>query len=191
MTNTGELAAVEQELKAGGWEYTVDNSSRVKWVITATRGGGDPNNPTAPPESTVPISDQWELAANLLEKDLLESDSPMIQDLYLEDSVSFDDDMKNLRKYMNDADAIPARADYDPLYPVYYSLVDIIRSGVKSIRLFQPTLRHVQLITSKYELKDSLAKCGKIITAADIESSEGVPDTIHFNLPDEIGRAHV
>jgi len=88
-TGNTELAEKEAELKNGGWTFTVnreiETGSDSVWEITATRGGGDsPDAGESSGTEEVVLSDQWELASNMLEKDILESDSPLLSSLWAE-----------------------------------------------------------------------------------------------------------
>ena len=186
-----ELNQLRAMLAGSGWSFSVTGINGPKWTLEATRGGSyNQSGPDGSPgnEVTEPLSDQWELSSNLVEKDLLESDSPMINSLYLESispgsGVTFARFMKDLKEMMEDPSKIPTTFSNPFPFPVYKAIIQLIQSGVKSVRIFQPTLRHVKIVADAYSVEESMDRCGQIIKAADIEALEGIPGELHFNLP--------
>jgi hypothetical protein len=200
-TGNAALADKEAELRNGGWTFTVDREIETGadsvWRISAQRGGGDSpegGGESSGTEQTI-LSDQWELASNMVEKDILESDSPLMLNLFTEcaslpsntwtpmksQEDAFTWFVRELKDFQNNPTEFRLAFFSPSAYA--YKLARLIIAGVKSERVFQPTLRHNKNVTSKYEVKDALTNCGSIITAASIDALEGIPSTILFNLP--------
>lgn len=195
-TTQADLAATESSLKSGRWSYDVnaqlEDGSNGFWEITATRAvdptSGVDGSGTVADE---PISDTWELSSNLLEKDLLESDHDLIlgmwdySDDYLVGSETqeevFSRGIQLLKDLGNDPKAVALEV-FSPNPPAL-KLAKLIIAGVKSVRLFQPTLRHNKIVSDKYSVRDALTNCGNIIKASSLNSLESLPTTILFNLP--------
>lgn len=195
-TTAADLAATESSLQAGRWSYDVtaqlEEGSNGFWEITATRSV----DPTAGvdgegTETDTPISESWELSSNLLEKDLLESDHDLILGLWDEcagivapdetQEITFSRVIQLLKDLGNDPKSSPT--GLFAAVPSGEKLAKLIIAGVKSVRLFQPTLRHNKIVGDKYSVRDALTNVGNIIKASQIDSLEGIPTTILFNLP--------
>lgn len=166
-TSASALATLEAELKAGGWSYSVKNTPG-KWTLSATIGGdngnnGGGNNPLEP------LADVWEMSANVIEKDLLESDISIM------DISSAD--LKTIKDWQGGAISRPTLSGNAG------SIVVLLDNNVKSVRVFQPTLRHTKIVSSSYAIKQSYTNIGKIISTSSIGSLEGVPNTLIFSLP--------
>lgn len=194
-TGKDNLATTESELKLYGWTYDVqldlDTGADVMWTITATLGGDSSSSPSSPAgqDVTTPLSETWELSSNLLEKDLLESDAPLMVALWNEalagNGWTHEQDFTNRVTALKAFGENPTKEGLVIFtgFPVMLKIAKILAAGGKSIHIFQPTLRHNRIVTSKYAVRDALINCGNIITAADIGSAENIPATLLFNLP--------
>jgi len=178
-TTAAALATQEALLQQSGWAYRVKDLG-AKWEIEWTEQNTLLSIPGI--SNVTPLSDVWEQSTNIVEKDLLESDTALMNLLFTESGSQsqFDIHLKDLKELMGD----PSRKPYP--YAGGSSaekLTRLITSGVRSTRIFQPTLRRVRVVTSNYNIKDSISSVGKIIRASLIQSREGVPATINFTLP--------
>lgn len=191
-TGKADLAAVEAGLRAGGWAYDVtqeiDTGTDGVWSITATRGGDKEQPEGGGQDVTTPLSESWELASNLIEKDLLASDSVLITDIWTAcagapagQEVVFSEYIRLLKELSEDSKVHPI--SYYSSVAAVHKVAKLIVAGVTSERVFQPTLRHNKIVTSKYAVKDALTNVGKIIRASTIKTLEQIPETLLFNLP--------
>lgn len=205
-TTVSERETFESTLRGGGWAYSVnaelDDGVSGLWTVTATRGG-NPNQGTGDgggDDVNEPLSDSWEMSSNLLEKDLLESDHGLMASLWTEcpaltssftppktPAQVFTFYVENLKAFANNP-TTGGVAFFAPAASAF-KLANLIVAGVKSTRIFQPTLRHNKIVSDKYSVQDALTNCGSIIKASSIAALEGIPTTILFNLPDAYASA--
>jgi hypothetical protein len=83
-------------------------------------------------------------------------------------------------KILGQAPDEPDWDDPDVAGPVLALLAD----GVHSYRLHVPVLRVSKLVSRSYPIKASLENVGRLITTETMQTSEGVPDALLFNLPE-------
>ena len=164
------LAAKEAELQLQAWPYKVKDLG-VKWQIEWTEQNTVLSVPGV--HFVTPISDNWELQAATSEKDVLESDAPIIESITATDLTA-------LRKYLIDGDYQFAS---DSVGIDGQTVLDLLAHGITSMVQEQPILRRVRMVSSNYAIKDSLSNVGKVIKASTINALEGVPTDLLFNLP--------
>jgi len=124
-------------------------------------------------EPEIPVND-WELFNQGAEKDILEADVSIINSLTANEK-------DGLSQYMSDPgpDTTPARtpgSDYDRLF-------DQIQAGLRSVEIVAPVLRHTQTVSANWTVKAALTNVGRLLSTATLESSEGVPVDVLFELP--------
>jgi len=162
LVNSGAYTSVDvRQIGGGVWEVKGRTDSQT-----------DGNNNPQPQLSVV---DTWELTANRVEKDIL--DSSVTSDLGIADA-----DIKKLRDYLEGKKAFDTDA-WDGGGGNAQSLYVLLKNGVKSFTVSQPVLRKTQSVSSGYVLGNSLTNVEAIYTTASLRSSEAIPASISNNLP--------
>jgi hypothetical protein len=64
-----------------------------------------------------------------------------------------------------------------------YSVLCLMLRGVRSHPVLAPCLRHTQTANSQYAIQASLTNVSKVLSTATLQSNEGVPSGLLFNLP--------
>lgn len=154
-------------LQAESWQVAPMQSGCFKLTAKIPKaaigsGVGGINNPN------IPLNNIWELQPNMVEKDIMDADIA-INDLTVaqKDAITA---------------AVAANA-VGSLAGNSLKFYKLLRAGVKSIRIFEPVLRHSLTVRSDYTIAITLTNVGKIYTTAQLSSVEGVPSILLFNLP--------
>lgn len=181
--HTTEAAAIAagQALAVNGYEWEVSPLSGGCYRMTA-RGESSPlggGGTVADPN--LPLNDVWELQPNVVEKDFLEADLSAINALSA-DMVALIKKSGDDPSYAYASDAIYTAAT-SPQKTTIAASVKLLRAGVKSIRVFAPVLRHTLTVSRNYTVAAALTNCGSVLSTSRLYSSEGVPNTLLFNLP--------
>ena len=159
---------------------------RLAGMVVNGSGGVEDGDPDEP------LNDVWELQPNFVEKDILETDLPLITytGAITVGGVGYNffamdgDDIKFVRQAGEDTSVefnkpvTSAAGASDNMWLA----ISLIRAGVKSISIAAPVIRHTLIVREDYSVKNALTNCGKVIY--DIEATESIPSTILFNLPD-------
>jgi len=144
---------------------------------------------TASDNPNVPLNDVWELQPNIVEKDLMEADMgnfsahtginglTMAMKKFIRDQVNGDGTALDTSK----VEYTSGTSGDGGQKKTMDELFKLMTHGVKSVRVFAPTLRHTILARPDYSVVESITNCGKIIV--DIAATESIPSTLIFNLP--------
>lgn len=145
----------------GGGAFRLEQTSEQ-----ASPGSGSGSNISDP---NTPLNDIWELQPNLVEKDLLDTDVSTINALTSAEKKAI-------------TDAVSKEGD-TTLTGTSLTLYKLLVAGVKTRRVYAPTLRHTRLVRKDYSITDSLRNVGNILTTAQLYSLEKVPKILLFGLP--------
>jgi hypothetical protein len=124
----------------------------------------------------------WEYYANRAEIDIMEGDIPgTISGQQNFNGIS-DEDRKLIRReiqVLGEDELI----DFDD--PAADALLALMIKGVRSFRVFAPTLRVSKLVSNTYAVQASQTNVGRIISAATLAAQESVPTRL-FTLPSNV-----
>jgi hypothetical protein len=174
------INALCQQMAAAGYSfrYHYDSSPHATIEYDAA---GDPNaiNPGSGAAETP--TEVWELYPNQALIDVLAGDIPgTISGQGNVNSISAED-KRILRHEAEGSSGSEEPTEFgDPLANMMLALM---LSGVRSFRVEQPTLKVSKLVSSSYPVKAALTNVGRLISSETMQSSEGVPATLLFNLP--------
>lgn len=172
-----EFASATAEADAIAYAQTLNCES---WVVSPTQAGcfrltakipkaaigsgsgGGISNPN------VPLNNVWELQPNMVEKDIMDAD------IAINDLTTAQKDAVTAAVAANDVGTLSGNS---------LKFYKLLRAGVKSIRIFEPVLRHSLTVRSDYSIAASLTNAGKIYTTAQLYSVENVPKILLFDLP--------
>ena len=159
------LETIASQLKSAGWNYTLKRGMGDIWTLTGTLGGDEDGSGGigANQEAT----DTWELLSNKVEKDLLETDDPLITALS-------SDEIGQIRHFINnppDDATSPAFTNPTDQLPVY----NLMQSGVKSVPIESAILRHTKIVPRNQPSVIDYGNTGKIFTVAQLRGKEGCP----------------
>ena len=168
------IEAAESSYIAAGWNTRVKEGAVWELVATAPMDSrqGDPG-------SEVPV-DTWELGSNMVEKDILESNTDVVNGLVKED-LAFLREVVDGKKTTDDYD-LEDGLPHVFLSPDAVPLFKLIVSGVKSKVVYQPVLRNIKTASQYYEIPNSLLNVGSVYSTARIISDESPPSDIAANL---------
>lgn len=157
----------------GGYQVTPQADGAV-WLVEANYETDSSGN-TGPTSSvpTTPLSEIWERDIKPSEKDLLEANVAIVNNLGNTD--------KKLIKQGLDEHIVPdeiafTSSDALTLYTLMYN-------GVKTWMVYQPVIRRTRMTANNYTVPESDTNVGKILTKAQMTSLEGAPPVILFDLP--------
>lgn len=201
-----QLAAVVSDLQFAGCQFHLDPESEDHnyYTLTVTFGAGAYNGGN-PPDPGEPLSDQWELDVNDLEKSLWEFPTIIAEfEKILSYAGAPDADppipsganiLKQIKKQIQDT-VEGTSEDPDvlitvPVLPAPYTInVTLLLNfmgqlvrGVEAFTVSQLVLRRTMQIAPNCTIKASLANVGKIYAASAIATAYGIPNTIRFGLP--------
>lgn len=161
-------AQISGILASGGTYSYAQSVTGAKEKLTARFQGGIAGQQEVPVET-------WELTATPAEKDLLESD--------LAGKVVDRTKIDALRKYTSTGN--PDDAPSSNTEPVVNTLRNLITNGTRGVRIWIPTLRHVQTVSNQWDINVSQTNVGKIIKTSRMAALEGFPTNgVLFTLPD-------
>lgn len=170
VSNLGDLQ------RSVGWtvEFTSKNSPLVDLVATiTTTPGGNPNSD---------FQDSWELARNSVQKELLESDHPLISTLDATNLAELKKYMANPDLFVTDNGFSAVVAGTGPSYDAATYLWDLFQSGVKNVEVRQPILRLTRTISLLYTSSTSLNNVDKVLTTSTMMADSGVPSDYVIDL---------
>lgn len=124
------------------------------------------------PDEEVPVND-WELFAQVSEKDILESDLAIIGTL-----------TQREKEVIRNAIQSPPESASPALTPNSNaeSIYKLMLNGVRSVIVQTPTLRHTMTVSNQWTVKASLANVGSIYTSATLALQEGTYNML-LDLP--------
>ncbi len=138
----------------------------ARFATSVSSGGVGVSTPESP-------EDNWQYFANMIEKSVLECDLANV------DPPLTNDEINLIKTNLDHLDAIDLGDD--PRDDVV-ELFNLMKSGVTSIRVLQPILRHTQTVSQLWTTKTSTANAGKILTTNALIRLEGVPALL-IDLP--------
>lgn len=177
------------QLQANGWNFEMgSNSNGVNYTIAATigyswSGSGILDNPV----------DDWGITSTKVEKELLLSNNPHVAGCTATD-------IKTLQGYLSD----PTNANFTdtnslvkpvtawrgldgttstPLTTDGQSVATMLVSGIRSVSIIQPTIRHTQTVSNVFVIAAARANVGKILSTALMLQS--VPAAIAAAVPSD------
>jgi hypothetical protein len=179
---TGRKAAVKallNELAAQGlsFTYACDQSpnATIRFETPGLVEGG-----SAEPGQEVPTS-SWEYLATRAEIDILEGDLAGQNGTTNVNGI-VTAEKKLLRNRINGMDVTYP----DPFSTEFDTIFKLIDQGVRSLRVFVPTLKVSRLVSLSYTVPASLANVGRIISTATLNVQEAIPSTLLFSLPNDV-----
>jgi len=175
------IEAKDAELRALGY------STRVKqgpvWELIGTVSAYDDGSG---PDDENSVVDTWEMSANPIEKDILQSNNALVDALPQTDRNILRDFANGTNKF-EDYDLTTAKKTpkftAGPTYDIALTLYKLLASGLKSIVVYQPVLRHTKTVSQSYEIPASLANVGWIYSTSALISAESPTPDIAANLP--------
>jgi len=148
--------------------------------LEVTYGAAETQDPA------VPLSDEWSLIGNDLEKSIFEHPSVTSEQETWEPSEKVN--FKAAIEAALRGDGTTAADLLDPLpagsVQLADSLYDELAKGVEAYTVSQFVLRHTVVITSNSTIQPVLTNVGKVYSTAALQSAENIPGTIKFSLPD-------
>ncbi len=112
----------------------------------------------------VPVNN-WELLPGVIEKDLLEADLAIVNDM--------DADTKRI---IRDAIQNPEPGFEPDITAEDHKLYVLMLAGQRAIKEFAPMLTHTQTVSNTYTVRASTVNVGRILTNATLISLESIPD---------------
>lgn len=119
----------------------------------------------------------WEKTVVTVQKDILET-------AYAKSQLN-DNDFEVLTKAKANGGEI-TDAEFESLSLNGQDFYQAIVSGVTSFTIYQPILRHVQVVSTGYPLNWPTTNDGRILTNAQLVSLEGLPNDLRFALPGSV-----
>lgn len=119
-------------------------------------------------------SETWELAPNVVQKDLLSWDGAAISSLTAEE-------VAQIRKYLKEdptSNAAIEWIDSAAQEPVYV----LMKSGVEHAQVTQPILRRTVSVPSNKIIPFNFTNTGKVLSTATLLSTEGVPADMRYPI---------
>lgn len=153
-------------------------------TLEVTYGAAETQDPAEP------LSDEWSLVGNDLEKSIFEHPSVTSQQegWSVQEKLDF--------KAISEASA---RGNADSVTEIRERLIESkktaasdlldkvateLAKGVEAFPVSQYVLRRNQVITNNSSIKPTLDNVGKVYTTSAVKNSYGIPDTIKFSLPE-------
>lgn len=167
------LSSVSTIESLGGlWEMQ-ESFSGAKCVLTV-RYGVNAQGGTA----EVPV-ETWQLGAASVEKYILNADAPRIS--------AFSRAVREHLKQSVEGNGIPALYNAgDPTNSDLSELYDLMLEGVTSAVQFCPHLSHTMTVSTNWTVKAALTNVKRIISTASLPALESIPNTVLFNLPNDV-----
>jgi hypothetical protein len=168
------------QLQQVGWSIKLSNPSHSpNWELVATIGLTWANTQLL----DNPV-DVWELTSNKVEKDFLNSQSPLIATLTPGDIAIIQNFLDNTPQIIQNVTAFLATAPYSTLSTAGNTAMTLIIAGVRTIPVFQPVIRHTQTTSNIYAVVASQVNVGSVLSGASI----GVPTSgLAFVVPSNPG----
>jgi hypothetical protein len=160
----------QAEVQAGIGVHTV--TARYAMVIGGT-GAGE-----------VPIN-SWQFFASASEKDALEADKGPIDAISVANKDRIRWFLANPPRQNEGAVTVDCFED-DGTDTLPFDLYRQMQTGVKSVRVNAPILRHTQTVSTLYTVKAALTNVGKILTSNKLYLDETIPLGVLFTLPSDV-----
>ena len=183
---------------AEAYVYSVPGFNALKWSITpmdvddwhevliqsANGSYTGSGSTTVNNDPNAPLIDSWELVPNLVEKDLLESDSATLLAISASNMVI----LKNLisgsgpDQWTGDPTTTfnnNPSADYSATVKIW----SLFQAGFKTVRVLAPTLRHTRIMRRDFTVQQAYDKIGRVFTTSSLKTYEQVPAQVLFDLP--------
>jgi hypothetical protein len=128
------------------------------------------------PNFTTPEApeDNWQYFANVVQKDVLEAHLPNVNPAFT------DAEINSIRTNLDHLDAI----DFDEnTRDEVLEVFNLMRSGVTSVRVLEPMLRHTQTVSQLWKVKASTQGVGRIFTTEILLDAEDIPEDLLIDLP--------
>ena len=167
ITGGSHLTTLLPYLASTGYSYEVTNGAVVT-VTARSEADQDNDNP-----QTEPLQDIWERQANVVERDILQSNVSSVVAVSAENKILLSAALENHKMPLFTG---ASATDADKLYY-------LIKSGIKTVLISSPILRHTYITANNYTVQWSDNNVGKILTSGQMTSIEGCPSTVLFNLP--------
>lgn len=196
MSIAGSLLATEQPLKLSwdpargpitikswkGPNDAIDAQAAVcralRWRYTISRGPGDLSTLEAEiggdPEGQTPgdeVTDSWEMLPNRVDKDILESDVPIINTLTATEIEAIQAAFRTPPKA-----GTPLTTTFPTNTANCKTVLDLLNSKVTSKGVDQPVLRHTWMVPPGVPFAPELTNVGLIYSAPSLYGLEGVPN---------------
>lgn len=173
-----KLSGLISTLIADGYSYEVTEGPVItveaRFENNSATGGGDP--------TTTPLTDVWERVPVMVDKEILESNLSIVN----QGLIGADTEGNGAKRLLLDAvekrEALSSPLSSDTAATTIYKLM---MNGVKTVRVWQPTIRRTITAASTYAVAWSDANVGRILTSGNMVSWEGTPSVLLFNLPTE------
>ena len=136
-------------------------------------------------ESDLPI-DNWEFHASHVEKDVLEADVEVINNISDENKAVIRDLIAN--PPAKGEDPVDAFDPEDPYSVDAFAVYVLMVNGLRSIRVNAPVLRRTRTVSNVYVIKAALTHVGQILSTATLMAFEDIPATVLFNLPTDTSK---
>jgi hypothetical protein len=173
---SSQIAALETAYKWAGWSTEVTEGPT--WTLVATLAYDDRSGSGA----EVPV-DTWELFANVVEKDILSSNTSVITGLssakkmYLRDVLDGKVEVKDLDCSTQAKTPTVLYGDTNSV-----QLFEVITGGTKSKRINIPTLRHTKTASSDYQFASALTGVDYAYSKSALGNAELIPSWIYNNI---------
>lgn len=162
----------------------VPDSNGTYSTLEVTYGAAETQDPATP------LSDEWSLVGNDLEKSIFEHPSVVAG----QDGWSASDKLRfrslaeafSRGEYTSIDDLVDFTNRVSGSYALFDSVIAELAKGVEAYTVSQFVLRHSVVITSNSTIKPALDNVGKVYTTSALESAENIPATLKFNLPDGV-----
>jgi len=152
------------EAMGGLWDYE-DSFSGAKCRLVGRFA-------VQPGQEEVPVN-TWEFFAGEIEKDILESDVAVVNGISEDEKRKIRDAIQNPTPGQS-----PSLINTNAI-----NLYLLMLTGVRSVRVPTPTLRHTQTVSNNWTVPAARTNVGKIILTANMGALEAIPNDILFSLP--------
>jgi len=187
------LEAISSSAISNGYSvrYVPDSQGGYS-SLEVTYGAAETQDPA------VPLSDEWSLEGNDLEKSIFEHPNALAEfeqwpfglsdpsiapfrstvERYVRGEIeSLEDELATLINALK----------RPQILDLAHEMAAILGMGVESFTVSQYVLRRTRIVTSTTDIKPVVTNTGKVYSQAAMESEEGgIPATLKFNLPDGV-----
>lgn len=155
------IYALLAQIKTTGFDWTLEEQGPNATLTTSAPSIDAPE---------VPV-DTWELLPSAVEKDLLEADVPIVNRLD-------GDEVDNVRRFVEERSIPGGGVLGDDVTTLYRLMI----KGMRSVRIFAPTLRRTRTVTSQYAVVQSNANVGRLLATGSLIATEAVPASFLISL---------
>lgn len=193
-----EITALSAALVTSGYRLQVEPDDDGNYAVLLV------DVPDAEQDVNEALADQWTLAGNDLEKSLWEHPKIAAQlaasnqtgwalyewvagmRLYVEAFLKGEETMTLLgQSYTVSESLMQSYVEGAAMdWSVWLGFIGAMARGAEAFSVSQYVLRRVRTVLSNTSIKPSLANVGKIYSTAQLQSTEPVPATILFDLPE-------